>query len=52
MNNEAAAWIATGIAVSVGIFITGSAWCLWALFIPAIFFSLMINEDLTEDCYE
>ena len=30
----ASAWIATVAAVIVGIYLTGSAWCLWALFIP------------------
>lgn len=29
-------WIGVSIAVSVGIYITGSAWCLWAFLIPAI----------------
>lgn len=39
-NNEkarVAAWIATGIAVVVGVCITESAWCMWALFIPAMY---------------
>lgn len=31
----ATAWLATGGAVCVGIYITKSAWCLWALLIPA-----------------
>ena len=30
----ASAWIATSAAVIAGIYLTGSAWCLWALFIP------------------
>lgn len=40
MNNKwvfiayAAAWIATSIAVCVGLCITHSAWCLWALLLP------------------
>ena len=29
-------WIGVSIAVSVGIYITGSAWCLWAFLIPAM----------------
>lgn len=29
------AWISTAIAVSIGIFYTKSAYCLWAMFIPA-----------------
>lgn len=32
----AAAWISTSAAVIAGIYLTGSAWCLWALFIPAM----------------
>lgn len=32
----AAAWIATSSAVIAGIYLTGSAWCLWALLIPAM----------------
>lgn len=32
----ASAWIATAAAVIAGIYLTGSAWCLWALFIPAM----------------
>lgn len=32
----ASAWIATSAAVIAGIYLTGSAWCLWALFIPAM----------------
>lgn len=34
---RAVAWIATGIAVVVGVCVTGSAWCMWALFIPAMY---------------
>lgn len=30
----ASAWISTAAAVIAGICLTGSAWCLWALFIP------------------
>lgn len=31
----ASAWITTSIAVIFAIKYTGSAWCLWALLIPA-----------------
>lgn len=31
-----AAWIGTAAAVSAGIWVTGSAWCLWAMILPAI----------------
>lgn len=31
----ASAWIATSVAVIAGIYLTGSAWCLWAFFIPS-----------------
>lgn len=30
----ASAWISTAASVIAGIYLTGSAWCLWALFIP------------------
>ena len=30
------AWIATGFAVAVGIYITKNAGCLWAMLIPAL----------------
>jgi hypothetical protein len=30
------AWIATGIAVAVGIYFTKDANCLWAMLIPAM----------------
>lgn len=33
---NAVAWISTSAAVIAGIDLTGSAWCLWALFIPAL----------------
>ncbi|WP_289290913.1 hypothetical protein [Sporofaciens musculi] len=36
-NARTAAWIATGIAVAVGVYVTKSAWCMWALLIPAMF---------------
>lgn len=32
----ASMWFATAIAVSVGIYFTHSAWCLWALLLPAL----------------
>jgi len=31
----AVAWASTSVAVGVGIYITKSAWCLWALLLPA-----------------
>ena len=34
---RAAAWIATGIAVAVGVYVTKSAWCMWALLLPATY---------------
>lgn len=37
--SEIIAWISTGIAVSVGIYITGNPFCLVALLIPAITYS-------------
>jgi hypothetical protein len=30
-----AAWLGTALAVAVGVYITHSAWCLWALILPA-----------------
>lgn len=32
----ACAWLGTAIAVSIGILITGSEVCLWAMLIPAM----------------
>jgi hypothetical protein len=32
----ATAWAATGAAVTAGVYITGSGYCLWALLIPAM----------------
>lgn len=32
----AAAWISTAAAVIAGVYFTGSAWCLWALLLPAM----------------
>lgn len=43
----ASAWIATAAAVIAGIYLTGSAWCLWALFIPAMIG--IIHTDDNED---
>lgn len=31
----AAAWIGTSVAVVAGMYFTKSAWCLWALVLPA-----------------
>lgn len=31
---KAIAWIATALAVIVGIEVTRSAWCLWAFILP------------------
>lgn len=32
----AAAWISTAAAVIAGMYFTESAWCLWALILPAV----------------
>lgn len=32
----AVAWISTAAAVCCGIYFTKSAWCLWALLLPAL----------------
>ena len=32
----AAAWISTAAAVIAGVYFTESAWCLWALLLPAM----------------
>ncbi|MBU5331762.1 hypothetical protein KQI61_06095 [Anaerocolumna aminovalerica] len=48
----ACAWLGTAMAVSVGIYFTQSAWCLWALLFPA---SLSTNSKAykkTENGYE
>ena len=37
---NAVAWIATSVGVVAGMYITKSAWCLWAFLIPA----LMMDE--------
>lgn len=42
------AWIATAIAVIFGIRYTNSAWCLWALFLPACI-NISTKEDKEED---
>lgn len=34
--NKIIAWIATGVAISVGIFVTDNPWCLIAFLIPAM----------------
>jgi len=33
---EFAKWIGTAVAVSVGLYITKSPWCLWAFVIPVM----------------
>lgn len=43
----AAAWISTSAAVIAGIYLTGSAWCLWALFIPAMI--RVTHKDASDD---
>lgn len=40
----AAAWISTAAAVIFGMKYTGSAWCLWALCLPA-----MIKIEISSD---
>lgn len=44
----ASAWIATAIAVIFGIRYTNSAWCLWALFLPACI-NISTKEDKEEE---
>ena len=44
----ATAWIATAIAIIFAIKYTGSAWCLWALLIPACV-SIEINTSNESD---
>lgn len=36
-----AAWIGTSVAVIVGMYLTGSTECLWALLIPALVSGLL-----------
>lgn len=38
------AWLSTSIATSVGIYYTHSAWCLWALILPACI-NISSNKD-------
>lgn len=38
----AMAWVSSAIAVSCGIYFTHSAWCLWALLIPAL---IKVSKD-------
>ena len=33
---NAVAWIATSVGVVAGMYLTKSAWCLWAFLIPAL----------------
>lgn len=42
----ASAWIATAIGVVVGIYFTGSAYCLWAFLLPA---SISLTVSSTVD---
>ena len=44
----ASMWFATAIAVSVGIYFTHSAWCLWALLLPACS-NLKIENNADEE---
>ena len=44
----APAWIATSAAVIAGIYLTGSAWCLWALLIP-LGISVQSKKDTQEE---
>lgn len=46
----ACAWIATSAAIIAGIYLTGSAWCLWAFFIPAMI--KVTHEDNKNDVLE
>lgn len=32
-----AAWISTSAAAIAGMYLTGSAWCLWALLLPVLY---------------
>lgn len=48
MAKEISAWVATAVAVAVGIVITGSAWCLWAMVFPVIV-SLENNDDSEDE---
>ena len=47
MAKEISVWVATAVAVAVGIVITGSAWCLWAMVFPVIV--SLGNNDESED---
>jgi hypothetical protein len=40
----ACAWIATGVAVAVGVYITKNPNCLWALLIPTLI-SISTHKD-------
>ena len=44
----AVAWVSTAIAVSVGVYFTGSAWCLGAMMLPACI-SLKSSKKDDED---
>lgn len=45
----ASAWIATSAAVIAGIYLTGSTWCLLALFIPAMIRVTHKDDDKDND---
>lgn len=45
----ACAWIGTSLAVITGIYITGSAWCLWALIFPACMGTKSSSDDNDSD---
>lgn len=50
---NAIAWISTATGVIAGIYLTGSVWCLWAFFIPALmmvnFAKIYMNKNEYED---
>ena len=39
-------WLSTSVAVSFGVYFTHSAWCLWALLIPAC---ISVSKDKESD---
>lgn len=50
---NAVAWIATSVAVIGGMYLTKSAWCLWAFFIPGLmmadFAKIYMNKKEDEE---
>lgn len=42
------AWVSTAAAVCYGVTVTGSAWCLWALLLPACLSITKKNDDEEE----